>query len=88
VIVGEYPAGGGQVVVAYVGDDTGGEVDPAVVAQEIAADGARRASAGLQIVAMAGLPLRHSAVAFGREGSGFTTKSAVIVTYGPASPPS
>ena len=84
MIAGEYLAGHGQVVVAYVGEDTGDEVDPAALAQEIAADGARREATGLRIVAMAGLSMRHSAVAFGREGSGFTTKSAVLVTYGPA----
>jgi hypothetical protein len=85
VIAGEYPAGNGQVVVAYVGADTGGEVDPAALAEEIAADAARRGASAMRIVAMAGVPLRHSAVAFGREGSGFTTKSAVVVTSGPAS---
>ena len=83
MIVAEEPAGNGQFIVAYVSDDTGGEVDPAVLAAEIAGNAAQRASAGLRIVATAGLPLRHSAVAFGREGSGFDTKVAVLVTYGP-----
>lgn len=83
MIAAEQPAGNGQVIVAYVSMDTGGEVDPGELVYEIAEDAERRARDGLRIVAMAGLPLRHSAVGFGREGSGYQTKSTVIVTYGP-----
>jgi hypothetical protein len=84
MITGEHEAGHGQVIVTYISDDTGGEVDAAAVAEEIAADAQQRAAAGLKIVAMAGMPLRHAAVAFGREGSGYNTKEAVLVTFGPA----
>jgi len=84
MITGDHEAGNGQVIVTYVSDDTGGEVEPSAVAEEIAADARQRADAGLRIVAMAGMPLRHAAVAFGREGSGYNTKEAVLVTYGPA----
>lgn len=81
MIVAEESAGGGQTIVAYMSLDTGDEVDPAWLVQEIAEDAARRAEAGERIVAMTGLPLRHAAVAFGREGSGYQTKAAVLVTY-------
>jgi len=84
MITSEHLAGNGQVIVTFISDDTGSEVDPSAVAEEIAADASRRAEAGLRIVAMAGMPLRHAAVAFGREGSGYNTKEAVLVTYGPA----
>jgi len=84
MITGDHEAGNGQVIVTYVSDDTGGEVEPSAVAEEIAADARQRADAGLRIVAMAGMPLRHAAVTFGREGSGYNTKEAVLVTYGPA----
>jgi len=84
MITGEHVAGNGQVIVTYISEDTGDEVDASAVSEEIAADAQRRAAAGLRIVAMAGMPLRHAAVAFGREGSGYNTKEAVLVTYGPA----
>ena len=84
MITGEHPAGEGQVIVTYVSNDDGNEVDPTVIAEEIAADAAERAARGYRIVAMAGMPLRHAAVAFGREGSGYNTKEGVLVTYGPA----
>jgi hypothetical protein len=84
MITGEHDAGNGQLIVTYISDDTGSEVDPSAVAEEIAADAQQRAVSGLRIVATAGMPLRHAAVAFGREGSGYNTKEAVLVTYGPA----
>jgi len=81
MITGEHPAGDNQVIVTYVSDDTGEEVDPSAIAEEIAADAEQRAAHGYRIVAMAGMPLRHSAVAFGRDGSGYNTKEGVLVTY-------
>jgi hypothetical protein len=84
MITGEHDAGNGQVIVTYTSDDTGNEVDPSALAEEIAADARQRATAGMRLVAMAGIPLRHAAVEFGREGSGYNTKEAVLVTYGPA----
>lgn len=77
----EFPAGTNQTIVVYLSDDTGGEVDPMVLYQEISDDAGLRATNGYRIVSMASVPLRHSGVFMGREGSGYETKVAVAVVY-------
>ncbi len=79
--VEEFGAGPEQLFVVYEPDDTGDEVDPAAIFAEIARDAARRAGEGYWIVSTLAIPARHAAVAFGREGSGFTTKVSVTVLY-------
>jgi hypothetical protein len=77
----EFDAGNDQSIVVYVSPDTGTEVDPASLFETIAADAKARAGRGQRIVTMTSPPLRHAAVAFGREGSGFETKLAIVVVY-------
>lgn len=78
----EWPAGDGQLLVLYQPEDTGDEIDPATLYAWIASDAAHLAAAeGLRIVTMTATSLRHSATAFGREGSGYQTKVAVAVVY-------
>lgn len=81
MIAAEHDAGGGQTVVIYVSDDTGGEMDAVRLFEELAADAVERASGGLVIAAMTALPLRHAQGYLAREGSGYETKAAVAVTY-------
>ena len=78
----ELAAGPDQAVVVYQPPDDGAELDPIRIFSVVARDAAERAANGEWIVTMAVLPLRHSAVAFGRDGSGFATKAAVAVVYG------
>ena len=84
MIAAEHDAGEGQVLVVYVTDDYGNELDPVAIHAEIAADAARRAAAGLRIVAMSSTDLRHAQGFMAREGSGYETKAAIAVTYAPA----
>lgn len=77
----EVSAGPTQTIVVYMSDDTGNEVDPYTLYQEVAADAAARAVHGQRIVSLASVPLRHSAAYLGREGSGYETKVAVAVVY-------
>ena len=77
----EFPAGRDQVIVVYVEDDTGNEVDPIYLYGQIAADATIRAEAGHRVVSMAAVPLRHSGGWLAREGSGYETKVAVAVVY-------
>jgi hypothetical protein len=77
----EFDAGNGQTIVVYVSPDTGGEVDAGSLFASIADDARTRAATGQRIVTMTSPPLRHAAVAFGREGSGYETKLAVAVVY-------
>jgi hypothetical protein len=77
----EFPAGPGRSLVVYGSGDFGIEVDPFLFFGQVAADAAARAERGQAIVSMVGLPLRHAGVGFGREGSGFETKSCVAVLY-------
>ena len=79
----EFSAGSDQLCVTYVSEDTSGEVDPAALFGEIAADATARAQAGLHIVSMAAVPLRHAGVYLGRTGSGYESKVAVAVIYAP-----
>ena len=78
----EYPAGPDQVLVVYQPPDQGSELDPSVIFDWVARDAAGRAERGEWIVSMATLPLRHAGTAFGQEGSGYETKTAVAVVYG------
>jgi hypothetical protein len=77
----EFDAGADQVLVVYLTDDTGNELDPEAIFGDIAVDSATRAAGGYRIVSAAVMPRRHSAVGLGREGSGFQTKAAVAVVY-------
>ena len=78
----EFDAGANQIVVVYPVPDTGSELDPAGIFESVAEDARARSAEGWHIVSMAVMPTRHSAVAFGREGSGFETKAGVVVVFG------
>jgi hypothetical protein len=82
VDVVELRAGPDQVLVVYRPADLSTEIDPLEIFSAIAADAEGRAANGEWIVSMAAMPLRHAAVGFGREGSGYETKTAVAVVYG------
>ena len=77
----EYPAGPDHVIVVYQPPDLGQEIDPANLMGWIAADARTRATAGLRMLSMTSIPLRHAGTAFGNDGSGFQTKVAVTVLY-------
>jgi hypothetical protein len=79
----EFDAGEGQSIVVYVSPDTGAEVDAAAFYAEIAKDSARRAADGRRIVSVAAVPTRHAQGFVARQGSGYETKLAVAVVYGP-----
>ncbi|MFI5255051.1 MAG: hypothetical protein ACHQ15_06310 [Candidatus Limnocylindrales bacterium] len=80
----EFSAGLDQSIVVYISEDTGSEVDPAAMYEEIAQDAAARAQKGQRIVSMAAVPTRHAQGFVAREGSGYETKFAVAVVYAPA----
>jgi len=80
----EFAAGPTQTIVVYVSPDTGDEIDPAAFYGAIAQDAEARAASGWRIVSTAAVPVRHSGVAFGLEGSGYETKVSVAVVYATA----
>ena len=77
----ELPAGPDHVIVLYQPQDIGSELDPMSIFRGIAGDAATRAKAGLRILSMTTMPLRHGGTAFGDTGSGYETKVAVAVLY-------
>ena len=77
----EYAAGPDHVIVVYQPPDLGTEIDPANLMGWIAAAARARAGAGLRMLSMTSIPLRHAGTAFGNDGSGFQTKVAVTVLY-------
>lgn len=77
----EWDAGLGQVLVAYVSEDTGEEVDPVDLYEQIAKDAQQYAARGLWIASMSAVPLRHAGAFLAREGSGYETKICVTVVY-------
>jgi hypothetical protein len=79
----EFDAGDGQSIVVYISPDTGEEVDAAAFYAEIAQDSARRAADGRRIISVAAVPTRHAQAFVARQGSGYETKLAVAVVYGP-----
>jgi hypothetical protein len=82
----EFDAGGGQTIAVYLSPDTGEQVDQDALFQEIAADSTERAGRGQRIVSVSMSPTRHSAVMFGREGSGYVSEMAITVVYAAAAP--
>jgi hypothetical protein len=82
----EFDAGGGQTIAVYLSPDTGEQVDQEALFEEIAADSAIRAGGGQRIVSVSMSPTRHSAVMFGREGSGYVSEMAITVVYASAAP--
>ncbi len=77
----EFDAGNGQTIVVYLSPDSGDQVNADELFHEIAADSAERAQRGQRIVSVAMSPTRHSAVMFGREGSGYVSEMAITVVY-------
>ena len=77
----EFAAGGGQTIAVYLSPDTGEQVDQDALFREIAADSAERVGRGQRIVSVSMSPTRHSAVMFGREGSGYVSEMAITVVY-------
>jgi hypothetical protein len=80
----EFDAGDGQTIVLYRPIDTGQELEPELLFAEVAEDSGRRAASGQRVVSMAWTPLRHAGAMFGNDGSGYATKAAVAVVYGPS----
>jgi hypothetical protein len=80
----EFEAGAGQWIVVYRPDDIGVEIDPVSLYDAIAKDATSRLEAGQRMVSMATVPLRHSGVVFGGQGSGYETKVAIAVVYATA----
>ena len=77
----EFDAGDGQTIAVYLSPDTGDQVDPAALFAEVATDASDRARHGERIVSVTMSPTRHSAVLFGREGSGYVSELAITVVY-------
>jgi hypothetical protein len=65
----------------YQPPDLGSEIDPASLMGWIAADARARLAAGLRMLSMTSIPLRHAGTAWGNDGSGYQTKVAVAVLY-------
>jgi len=82
----EFDAGGGQTIAVYLSPDTGEQVDQDALFREIAADSAERVGRGQRIVSVSMSPTRHSAVMFGREGSGYVSEMAITVVYASTAP--
>ena len=82
----EFDAGGGQTIAVYLSPDTGEQVDQDALFEEIAADSAERSGRGQRIVSVSMSPTRHSAVMFGREGSGYVSEMAITVVYAATAP--
>jgi hypothetical protein len=82
----EFDAGGGQTIAVYLSPDTGDQVDQDALFQEIAADSVERVGRGQRIVSVSMSPTRHSAVMFGRDGSGYVSEMAITVVYASAAP--
>lgn len=78
----EFAAGPDQTIVVYDSGDTGEEIDPFGMFELIARDAARRAASGWRIASTAEVSTRHSQAFLAREGSGYTTRTAVAVVYG------
>jgi hypothetical protein len=81
VEIKEFDAGANQLIVVYQPADTGEELDSVSIFGYIAGDSETRAQSGQRIVSIAVMANRHSAVAFGREGSGYQTKASIAVVY-------
>ena len=77
----EFDAGPGDVLAVYAPPDTGDEIDPVEIYDQIARDAAGRAARGQRIVSMTSLPSRHAGVSLGRQGSGYQTKVTIAVLY-------
>jgi len=82
----EFDAGGGQTIAVYLSPDTVEQVDQDALFEEIAADSAERSGRGQRIVSVSMSPTRHSAVMFGRDGSGYVSEMAITVVYAAAAP--
>ena len=76
-----FGAGSGQLIVVYSPEDTGNEIDPDAVFAEIASDAAQRRTEGWRLASIAVMPLRHSGVLVGVDGSGYETRLSVAVAY-------
>ncbi len=77
----EFEAGPDHLIVLYLPEDIGTEIDPAAIFREIAADATARASSGLRMLSMNTMPLRHGGAWAGAQGSGYQTKTSVAVLY-------
>lgn len=82
----EFDAGDGQLVVVYLPPDEGTELDPPALFEAVAADAKARSALGARLVSLGTMPLRHSALFMGREGSGFESKAAIVAVYAGATP--
>jgi len=82
----EFDAGGGQTIAVYLSPATGDQVAQDALFQEIAAASAERVGRGQRIVSVSMSPTRHSAVMFGREGSGYVSEMAITVVYASTAP--
>lgn len=82
----EFDAGDGQLVVVYLPPDEGTELDPPALFESVAADAKARSALGVRLVSLGTMPLRHSALFMGREGSGFESKAAIVAVYADAMP--
>jgi hypothetical protein len=79
--VSAFDADPDHLIVVYSPTDNGAELDAVEIFGVIAADAAQRATAGLRILSMTTVPLRHAGAWMGRDGSGFETKVAIGVVY-------
>jgi hypothetical protein len=77
----EFEAGPDHLMVLYLPADLGSEIEPAAIFAEIAADASTRAEAGLRLLSMTTMPVRHGGLWAGAEGSGYQTKTSVAVVY-------
>jgi len=77
----EFEAGPDHVIVLYLPEDVGSEIDPVQIFGHVAEDAAARAASGLRMLSMTTMPLRHGGLWAGADGSGYQTKTSVAVLY-------
>jgi hypothetical protein len=80
----EYPAGTSQTIVAFVSDDSGGEVEAGELIATLAADMEQHERDGWRVLSTFGLPLRQMGTAGNilfQSGGQYVTQAAVAVVY-------
>lgn len=80
----ELPAGEGQLIVMFVNDDTGGNLEVGAFGSAVAEDAAKRLEDGWRLMSVGSISMRQSGTAGNvlfQSGGQYATQAAVIATY-------
>jgi hypothetical protein len=80
----ELPAGDDQLIVTYVNQDEGTQVDVEAMLRFCGEDAATRATSGWRLVSVGGLPLRQMGTAGNvifQSGGQYATQGAIVAVY-------